>query len=343
MTIADGRAIALLLAAACILPCRAEPLEVKRVEALPAFSGWTAVTVGVEDLDAALELWVGAFGFDVARRADGPDEALAALWSLSPHDVARQALVRTRDHAYGMLHLVEFDAPDPPVRAGADVYDLLPKNLDIYVDDMPARVAALREKGYEFRTSNYAEVVAPDGTAFREIHMPGHDAINVVLLEVLGKQKPVTAAGFGGVGPLIHIVPDAGREQAFFRDVLLLDKLNHNVLEGPEIEKMIGLPPGTALDVSIWGHADQDLGGIEVIDYRGVDGENRYPLARPKSLGILHVVYVIGDASDLRRRLSERSIDVADHGRVDSLVADGDVISFRSPAGLAIYVYATGQ
>ena len=76
-----------------------------------------------------------------------------------------------------------------PVRRFAAVHRCsipLPKNLDIYVTDMPQRIDALKAAGRTFRNENFSEVTAPNGITFREIHMPGHDLINIVLLEILG-------------------------------------------------------------------------------------------------------------------------------------------------------------
>lgn len=302
-------------------------------------AAWSSVAVGVRDLDVALELWTGAFGFEVAELKQGPDAELARLWSLDPDDIVRQALVSTGGSRAGMIHFVEFNDPGLPVRQGAQVFDLVPKNLDIYVDDMPKRTAELRADGRRFRTESFSEVTAPDGTAFREIHMPSHDDINVVLLEVIGKPRPFTARGFAGVGPLIFIVPDAPAEKAFFEEVMQLDKLNDNLLDGPEIERMVGLPPGAGLDVSIWGRAGNHFGEIEIIEYQGVSGRNLYPLARPRALGILHISYVLDDAAALRARLRDRGTAVTDHGRVETIVGAGHVVSFQTPAGLHIEVY----
>ncbi len=297
---------------------------------------WTAVTIGVADLDQALELWIDDFGFDVVGRRAGPDRALAALWSIDAGDISRQALVRTPDADYGMLHLVEFVDPAPPVRAGARVFDAVPKNLDIYVTDMPTRLAALAGSGRSFINDNFSEIAAPNGITFREMHMPAHDLINVVLLEILGGEIVVPTGEYSGVGPLILIVDDARAEKAFFRDLVGLDLLSDNVLDGPEIEKMIGLPPGAALDVSIWGRNGWPLGQIEIIDYRGVDGDNLYPRARPKSTGILHVSYETPSLDSIRRKLDTGRIEFSEYGPVTTLYGSGPVLSVRSPAGFRV-------
>lgn len=306
-------------------------------------ASWNTVTVGVENLDVALALWIDNFGFDVAAQRSGPDAGLAKLWDLKPDDIVRQALVRMPGSKIGMIHFVEFNDPDPPVRRGAQVFDLCPKNLDIYVDDMPRRIALLKKSGYEFRNDDYSEVTTPGGTAFREIHMPAHDDINVVLLQVLGDPKSYGHRGYAGVGPLIFIVPDANAEKAFFESMMQLDKLNDNILRGPEIERMVGLPEGAGLDVSIWGKQGQYLGQVEIIEYQGVSGENLYPRARPKASGILHIGYRMRDAKALLQRLTSAGVPIEDHGVIETLPASGRFYSFRSPAGLRIEIVEVGS
>lgn len=328
--------VAILALCWLLVACVATQPEPDRQEEI---SAWSTVTVGVRDLDAALDLWVGTFGFNVANLQEGPDEDLARLWYLDADDIARQALVRTGDNQYGMIHFVEFKEPELPVRHGAQVYDLVPKNLDVYVDDLPRRFAELKANGSSFRSERYSEVTAPDGTVFREIHMPSHDDVNVVLLEVIGKPRPFTPYGFAGVGPLIFIVPDARAEKAFFANVMQLDKLNDNLLKGPEIERMVGLPPGAGLDVSIWGRHGNDFGEIEIIEYQGVSGNNLYPLAKPTALGVLHISYQVDDLRKILSRLQASGIEVTEHGVVKTMIGEGRAVSFHTPAGLRIEVH----
>ncbi len=295
---------------------------------------YTSITVGVADMDKARALWVDAFGMQTVAEQRGPDAATASLWGIDAGDIAHQLLLSTGDSRFGMLHLVEFKNPAPPVREGAQVFDLCPKNLDVYVKDMPARIAELRAAGFSFRNEHFSEAVAPDGTAFREMHMPSHDAINVVLLEVLGKTKPLSDRGYGSIGPLIYIVPDADIEKTFLRSVLGFSKLNDNILKGPEIEKMVGLPPGAWLDVSIWGDADYPLGELEIVDYQGVEGNDLYSLAKPKATGILHVNFILNDFQPLKAKLEGAGIPFSQGAPVATILGRGPTLRFRSPAGL---------
>ncbi|MEM7705272.1 MAG: hypothetical protein AAF358_06950 [Pseudomonadota bacterium] len=302
--------------------------------------GWSSVSVGVASLAAALELWQKTFGLSCEELRVGHDPELAWLWGIEPEDIVQQALLRTPGLTAGGLHLVEFHEPEPPIRQGAEVFDLCPKNLDIYVDDLPRRMAELQQRGWAFRNDHCSEVEAPDGTVFREVHLPSHDAINVVLLQVLGQSHPFTAHGFAGVGPLITIVGDAAAERRYFEQGFGMQLLTHNLLSGPEVEKMVGLPAGAELDISIWGEAGQHFGQMELIQYRGVEGVDRYPLAKPKSLGVLHVNYRCADLAALAAQLAEAGGPISEHEPVQVLPGSGAALTAHTPAGLRIDIFS---
>lgn len=302
-------------------------------------ASWTSVSVSVANLDSVIELWHNTFGLEVFAEKRGADQELAELWGILPDDIRRQALLGTTGVATGRIHFVEFNDPGSAVRDGAQVFDQCPKNLDIYVRDMPSRVEELKAAGQTFRTDDFSAVTAPDGTVFREIHMVGHDAINIVLLEVIGLQLPFNEKGYAAVGPVITIIGDAVSERRFYRDVLGLNVLNDNILEGPEIERMIGLPPGSALDVSIWGVAGEAFGQMEIIEYRGVEGNNLYSKTVPKHRGILHVTYATQDLSKLIRVLEQAGIPWSEGGHRFILPGTGRFIRFHSPAGFRIEVF----
>ena len=142
---------------------------------------------------------------------------------------------------------------------------------------------------------------------------------------------------------MIFIVADAPREKRFFDEVLGFDKLSDNLLTGPEIERMVGLPPGAGLDVSIWGRDDVDLGGLEIIEYQGVDGEDRYSRAVPGATGVLHVTAVLPDVGPLLGRLKAAGVAVDKRGNTDTLVGTGETFRFATPAGLTLEVIQTAD
>lgn len=302
---------------------------------------WRAVSIGVDNLENAVEFWTTHMGFDQLDAREGPDAGLAHLWSIDAEQIAGQVLLGSGDASVGQLHLVEFTVSPDSVRAGAEAFDLCPKNLDIYAHDLPARVAELRAAGFQFRTDSHADVTAPNGTRFLEIHMPGHDDINIVLLEVPGKAMPFNHKNFYGVGPLIIIVPDVEAEQAFFA-TLGLQKLAENVLAGPEVEKLVGLPTGVALNISIWGSPDEPRAEMEIISYQGAAGKNLYARTRPPARGVLEVHYEIEDLGEYSRQLTAQDIESSAQPAVNTLVGGSRSRRLESPAGLRIVLWEAG-
>lgn len=299
-------------------------------------TAFRAVVVGVADLDAALDLWVGCFELSVIAERSGSDEPLADIWDIPAADIRRQALVGMTGKDVGLLHLVEFADPLAPVREGSSAYDACPKNLDVYVDDLPAQMSRLQSLGLEFRSSDFWEMTLADGSVVREIHLPSHDRINVVLLELCGEALEFSTAGVAGIGPVVTVAGNGQLETQFYADIFGIDAVETVSLEGPDTELALGLPPGGGLDLTIFGREDERLGRVEVIDYRGVSGKNIYSRARPKALGILAVTYRVDSIGELGKRLDQNGVPCTRHGNIDSLVHSGETISFRSPAGFRI-------
>jgi catechol 2,3-dioxygenase-like lactoylglutathione lyase family enzyme len=310
--------------------------------ASPGTGAFHHVTVGVADLAVAMDFWQRAFGFVVRGQRAGPDAALGALWDLPAARIRRQALLATQGASAGARHLVEFVDPDPPVRRGAGVTDRLPKSLDLYARDLPARHAELVAAGFRFRGP--PTLMADADPPFREAHLAGHDDLNVVLLEVLapGYDLPRAPLAVAGLGPVVTIVADRAAEAAFYREALGLATTLELVIGGPAIEQAVGLPPGAGLDIAVFGDPAEPLGRIEVIEYQRVAGADRYPRARPPACGLLHATWRVADLAPLRARLAAAGVATTDHGFVDALFGAGELVACRSPAGFRVELQAAG-
>ena len=297
-------------------------------------SAWHWVSIGTADMEAALAFWVGRLGFECVARAEGDDPGLREHWGVLDRQIARQAMVRSAGAEHGGMHLVEWDAAAESVRAEAQVFDLCPKNLDIYVDDLPVRMAQLTQQGVVFRNEHYSEAVSPDGVHFREIHLAGHDDINIVLLQVIGSDTLIPPTGFSGVGPLVCIVREPTEEKRFYEQVVGLKLSHDNILAGPDIEQMIGLPAGCALEVSIWAEQGQPLGEVELVTYQGIDGADLYPRARPGARGVTHLNWQVDDIEALAAHLSAHGVGHSASTIDGSLIQSRASLIFHSPAGL---------
>ena len=300
------------------------------------------VTVGVADLKPVFDLWIDRFGLETVVRRTGPDPGLARLWGIEATNIADQLLIRTPGAETGWLHFVQFDKPDVPARRGAAATDLGPKNIDVNCRDMPVRHAELRAAGHSFRSPIVEYEL--DGIRAREVQMPGHDDINVVLIEVLSKGFEINFSprGCGAVTSFVVVVPDTRLEGDFYRKVFGFDELMLHRLTGPEIEEMIGLPTGSALEMRLMGHKKEIFGRMELIRYEGIEGRDRFVLAKPPALGILHCGIAVDSVGDTVRRARDSGFDVAVFDGMDTVFGVGRMAVLQSPAGLRIEVCETG-
>jgi len=295
------------------------------------------VTVGVADLEPALDLWCGTFGMEIVGRRDGADPALAALWDMRPHEICAQALIRSPGTTVGWLHLVQFSDPAAPVRADADPMDLGPKNLDVYCDNIHARVGELQAAGWPFR-SRVIEYKVGDIVA-SEVQMPGPDDTNIVFVEVDGQTMPVSPAGYCGITSFVVIVPNLEVEAGFYKEVLGFEELLRHRITGAEIEEIVNLPSMTGVEMLVLGREHERFGRVELIQYDGSPGADRFGLARAPALGSLHCAFRVAsiDATLARHAGPVQRVDAS-----GALFGAGAAAVLRSPAGLHVELFEAG-
>jgi len=301
------------------------------------------VLISVTDMDQALDLWATRFGMEVVVRRRGDDHGLSRLWGLADDDIVDQALLVTPGRQQGGIHLVRFRQPGPAVREGAAPTDLVPKSVDIAVHDIQSRFAELEAAGFKFRSK--IGRFETDGIVVHEVHMNGPESVNIVFLEMEGKPEHVSIRGYGVAPQVIATTPDNLGEKAFFESVLDLDETSYHRFSGPEVERTIGLPPGGALDVRIFGDSDYDYGRLEIVQYEGVKSNDLYSRAQPPARGFLSVSFFvkdIGEALDRAASLQQsRGIGAMraptrDHGVVETIFGRARMATLTSPAGLVV-------
>jgi catechol 2,3-dioxygenase-like lactoylglutathione lyase family enzyme len=297
------------------------------------------VTVGVADLQLVFDLWVDRFGLETVAQRQGPDPDLARLWGISAEQITDQVLLRTPGAETGWLHFVQFANPDAPVRAGAAPVDLGPKNLDVNCTDMPARYASLEAAGYGFRSA-ISEYHVGDIHA-REVQMPGHDETNIVLIEMLsdGFAMQYPAAGYCALTSFVVIVPDTKIEANFYADLFGLDELMHHRISGPGIEEVVGLPGGSVLDMRLMGREQNFFGRVELIKYEGLQGQDRFRMARPPALGALHSAFALNSLDGFIERAAKMDVEMTAYENMETIFCVGTMYSVCSPAGLRIEVF----
>jgi len=307
---------------------------------LGAIRSIDSIVVGVENIDQATELWVDQFGLDIVSERNGGDTDLSRLWQLDDEDISKQALLATPKIDVGKIHLVQFRNPSAPVRQNANATDLGPKNLDVTCIDLPSKYDELMKLGYEFRSEYVGYQIESIGADVLEVQMPGHDHTNIIFVEQLGEKIQLSGRGYGGITSLVTIVSNLDEETEFFMDVFSLKEAVSEDLFGEHVEKMIGLPKGGGLRLNLLEGDEMDrYGRVELVSYIGAEKQDDlYGIANPPALGTLHCLFRVEDISIIKGKLRNKLIGFDEFGSLDLIYGTGEVISFRSPAGLRIDV-----
>ncbi|MBK6597140.1 MAG: hypothetical protein IPG25_04140 [Proteobacteria bacterium] len=298
----------------------------------PASRAYAYVVVSVADIEQAIGMWVHRFGMQIVTRRTGTDPGLAQLWGLEPDAIIDQALLLTPGATEGGIHLVRFKLPGEAVRANARPTDLVPKSIDVVVRDIGARYAELTAAGFQFRSEPHR--LEANGLVFHETHLPSHDGLNVVLLEIEGETALTSPPGYGVAPQIVVTTPDNIAEKVFFESVLNLVEASYNRFSGPEIEKTVGLPSGAGLDIRILGDPASPYGRLELVQYEGVKSSNLYPRTAPPARGMLSVTYFVPDLEPILARGA--AYGIRDAGRVTTILGSGRMAQLTSPAGLRI-------
>ena len=298
------------------------------------------IIVGVQNINEAIELWVNQFGLDIVSEREGIDADLSRLWQLEDDEITKQALLATPKIDVGKIHLVQFKNPSTAVRQNANATDLGPKNLDVTCLDLPSKYDELIKMGYQFRSEYVGYKIESIGADVLEVQMPGHDHTNIIFVEQLGEKIQLSKRGYGGITSLVTIVSELDEETDFFMDILSLKEALSEDLFGEHVEKMIGLPKGGGLRLNLLEGDEIDrYGRVELVAYIGAEKQDDlYKIANPPALGTLHCVFRVEDIDNIKNKLRKRSVSFKEHGLLDLIYGKGEIISFRSPAGLRIEV-----
>ena len=298
------------------------------------------IIVGVQNINEAIELWVNQFGLDIVSEREGIDADLSRLWQLDDDEIIKQALLATPKIDVGKIHLVQFKNPSTAVRQNANATDLGPKNLDVTCLDLPSKYDELIKMGYQFRSEYVGYQIESIGADVLEVQMPGHDHTNIIFVEQLGEKIQLSKRGYGGITSLVTIVSELDEETDFFMDIFSLKEALSEDLFGEHVEKMIGLPKGGGLRLNLLEGDEIDrYGRVELVAYIGAEKQDDlYKIANPPALGTLHCVFRVEDIDNIKNKLRRRSVSFKEHGLLDLIYGKGEIISFRSPAGLRIEV-----
>jgi len=305
------------------------------IATVPLAVAYTVFSTG--DMKASLDLWANHFGMEIVARQKGTDPELARAWGLPADGIADQALLLTPGVSRGGVHVVRFSNPGPSVRDGAAPTALLPKNFDVATDDIHARYAELKAAGYEFRSEPH--LMTP---SVYEMQMTGPDDINI---NFVGsgpegsnlRRRKLSTKGYGPGVLMVVTSADYKADADTLQRLLGMQQIQGLHLRGPDIEKIINLPPGGGLDTRILGDPAEPYGTVQVVQYSGVlSSENRYPRTKAPARGMLSFTYFVDDLSPWLAQAGRGEITAL--GKGAGIYGPGRMATFTTPAGLRVDV-----
>jgi catechol 2,3-dioxygenase-like lactoylglutathione lyase family enzyme len=175
--------------------------------------------------------------------------------------------------------------------------------------------------------------------------MPAHDSLNGVLIEVLseGFEVGYTVEGFAALTSFVVVVPDIEREATFYKELFGFDEILRHELSGRALEMAAGLPEGTVLDFYLLGHQNNLFGRMELIEYKGVSGANRFGRAVPPATGILRCGFNVNSLDEFVSRAEKKGVSLTRSIAADTILGSGPMVELESPAGLKLQVMAAGK
>jgi catechol 2,3-dioxygenase-like lactoylglutathione lyase family enzyme len=193
-------------------------------------SGVECVTLGVRDLDAALQLFRDTCGFTVESDSRA-SVSLLSVWGLAPYEDVRLVELSCDGYAFGRVRLARFPEPvaqvtrrDHGVAATDLPTDVGPKALDLYVaPPLEAAIEVLTRAGCALRAGPVRFVVRQADTEEALLTGPA----DTPLLLMVGHRHPpraqraVPAAGrTSEIATVSVIVADLAATRRFYVDGL---------------------------------------------------------------------------------------------------------------------------
>jgi catechol 2,3-dioxygenase-like lactoylglutathione lyase family enzyme len=286
-------------------------------------SATAVVTVGVSDLEQALELFRGLMELRVEEEFYA-DRTVLDAWRVRAGTKARIVELSCRGYPFGRLRLVEY-SPTPSqrvrVHAGAGTHDgpadVGPKALDFYVAP-PARAAYERVVAAGFETRSPPILHEVGDTISEEFVFWGPDGVPMLFM-VGHRHAPDQLRDGSPDGPFSEIATvsvvgaDPDETRRFYAGVLGLKAVVDN--ETPEafrdrVCELTGVPKGSRIQWLLYAAPGEASGKILVIHFGTATGRRLRERMRPGHLGFSLLTHYAPDLGDLAERLAEAGADV---------------------------------
>ena len=312
-------------------------------------SGIECVTLGVADLDGALNLYRDVCGFRVESDTRAP-VSLLSVWGLAPYANVRLVELSCDGYAFGRLRLAGFSGGQAPITRrdyGPDATDRTtdvgPKALDLYVaPPLERTIEILAAAGCPLRAGPIRFIVRDADSEEAMLTGPG----SVPLLLMVGHRHPiraqraVPAAGrTSEIATVSVIVADLAATRRFYVDGLGLRGVDiDDELQGAERQRvchLFGVAEDTRVSLVLFRDPAQPSGKVLGVHFHDRTTAALANAMRPGNIGINLFSTRCAHLEALRDRLqgngSEEHLPIAHVALGDGMPAR--VMLARGPNG----------
>jgi catechol 2,3-dioxygenase-like lactoylglutathione lyase family enzyme len=269
----------------------------------------SAVIIGVDNLDASLDFYLGTLGLTVAENLVWSGADFEQYWQLPAGASARCAFLQHGADPVGRIQLMEFNAADrklirqPGVKRATGLF-----NLNLYTSDIHKDYEKLTAQGFNFWGEPARQNFGPGVGETFELAFDGPDGVAINLVELITTDPNTmighlyqyvakygrTPTGFTEVVTTAHTVHDMDKALAFYYGPLNMKLFVESVINAVEINRANNLPDD-AQTRSVLVQGDHEYGKIALAEPMNYELPNLVADAVAPNIGYLAQSFLVDD------------------------------------------------
>jgi catechol 2,3-dioxygenase-like lactoylglutathione lyase family enzyme len=273
----------------------------------PSFDGVDPVTLCTPEAFEAVSLYRDGLGFQIVRDSIWPADPWRNLWNLPDGgDLHVVELAKPRAHGGG-IRIV--DVPELPIVSGGRLPNQPgPYAWDFYVRDMSAAVQRIQDLGWSFRSEPQRYPLFGQDFEVTEVMLEGPQGLLHALVEYIpGQHRCVLGVDeteeTSEVIALVVVVADIDAPRAAMVDGLGADVAMDETFTGPEVERLLDLPAGSAFRMVLMRGPSRRSARFELLESIG---------GVPRNSDIPHVIapLPVPDLNQAIKQLRSQGVEV---------------------------------
>lgn len=301
----------------------------------PSVKGFQELVFSVYKFEACISFYTEVLGYDLIYKGIC-NSGQKVFWELEDSVEIEEAVLQNTGDEDGFIRLVKFhNISQQQIRSSASSWDVGGIfDINIRTKDLAASFKEFQQAGW----NGYSDPIRYQFGKFDvgEVIMRGHDGISIAMMQ---RHAPPLEGyphmrTFSKVFNSSHISKDIEATADFF-----LNKLGWQVYmkvagtNRKAVRNILGVPKNVneeiELPIYIVHPTGGNIGSLEFLQFKGIEGDDFSTLAVPPNLGILMARFPVSDAEAYQSLLISRGLepkvalntfDLAPYGRVKGFV-----------------------